>query len=147
VQNLEAVAADLRRQAYRPGVTGSNTAANLFGAKRAGLVHQHGPTAVGTTALAWIGEKLGEHVAGHGLIGMGVSVAAGALFHMLRQRGINTMNDLLREAMLHPSVARELLRKVNPNGTIGKTAMSRIVTALQVAVAADSARGEEQQRQ
>jgi hypothetical protein len=149
VQNLEAVAADLRRQQYRPGVTGSNTAANLFGAKCAGLMAEHGSGVAGTSALGLLAGHLGEELlGGHGLIVGGATVLGKLLYSSFKQHGIETMNDLLREAMLHPQIARELLQKV-PSGGMTPAFAARIARVMQgtaVGAAAQQGAGARQMR-
>ncbi len=142
-QNLNAVGQDLRRVAQGTTATaGPDTAQKLLGAKRVGLVQGgfHG------TALAVIGEQIGEVLAhmvgGEGITGkvVGATVGGGGyLVHALRQAGIANVNDLVRQAMLNPMVARELLQRVGPNGTVGPVAQRRIATALQASLAAQAA--------
>lgn len=142
-QNLNAVGQDLRRVAQgSTATTGPDTAQKLLGAKRVGLIQGgfHG------TALAVIGEQIGEVLAhmvgGEGITGkvVGATVGGGGyLFHALRQSGIANVNDLVRQAMLNPMVARELLQRVGPNGTVGPVAQRRIAAALQASLAAQAA--------
>jgi hypothetical protein len=142
VQNLDAVAADMRRGAYS-GVSagGSPTATYANAVKRRGLVPGgHGGEAVGVSVLTLLGEQLGEHVAGHGLIGAAALPAAGMAVHALRQAGVRTLNDLERMAMLHPNVARELLARVGPNGKVGPLAQRRLASAIQATLGASAVR-------
>ena len=138
VQNLDMVAADLRRQAQRVTATaGSDTAANVVKLQKTGMGLKEGAH---LTALAVIGDQLGEAV-GHafggahaGLAGMvagPLAAGAGYLVHSLRQSGIRTVNDLVREAMLNPNLARELMARVPESGQIGSRTLRRIGTALQ----------------
>ena len=95
---------------------------------------------IGVSVLTLLGEQLGEHVAGHGLIGAAALPAAGIAVHALRQAGISTVNDLERLAMLHPNVARELLARVGPNGKVGPLAQRRLATAMQGVLGANAMR-------
>jgi len=144
LQNLDAVAADLRRQSYN-GVSapGSPTATYANAVRK--LPSGHGTSGVGGGILALIGEHLAEHASnmlGHGGImsaAAGVAgIGGGLLMHSLRQAGIRTMNDLERLAMLHPPVARELLARVGQDGKIGPLAQRRIATAVQAVLGANA---------
>jgi hypothetical protein len=148
VQNLDMVAADLRRQAQRVTATaGSDTAANIAAGKKFGLKE----TGFHATALAVIGEQLGSAlshaVGGDGMLGEvagAVLGGGGYLLHAMRQSGIATVNDLVREAMLHPSVARELMARTQ-GGQIGPVAAQRIARALQGTLTANAAQQQEKQ--
>lgn len=142
VQNLDAVAADMRRGAYS-GVSagGSPTATYANSVKRRNLVPGgHGGEAVATSMLAVLGEQLGEHVAGHGLIGAAALPAAGIAVHALRQAGVRTLNDLERLAMLHPNVGRELLARVGPDGRVSPVRQRRLAMAISAALGAGGLR-------
>jgi hypothetical protein len=151
MQNLEMVAADLRRQATATqAVTGSATASRAINTKAHGL-------AGGThtqTALVLIAEHVGEMIA-HGLgqtgiiggaIGVGATITP-MLAHSLKQAGIKTTNDLVGQALLHPSVARELMTRVRPDGTIGPVAQRRIAAALQAVTTSQAERSTTERRQ
>lgn len=141
VQNLEMVAADLRRQQLRTqATTGSQTAERGVAVAKHGAFRQHLPT-----ALAIIADGLGH--AGAGALGAGTvgsftagagSAAAALLAHTLRQRGIATVNDLIREAMLHPAVARELMARQKAP-TLGAIAQRRIASQLAAVAEAEAA--------
>jgi hypothetical protein len=60
--------------------------------------------------------------------------------HALRQAGVHTLNDLERMAMLHPNVARELLARVAPDGTVGPMAQRRLAAAVQGVLGANAVR-------
>jgi hypothetical protein len=142
VQNLDAVAADMRRGAYS-GVSagGSPTATYANAVKRRNLVPGgHGGEAVATSMLAVLGEQLGEHVAGHGLIGAAALPAAGIAVHALRQAGVRTLNDLERMAMLHPNVGRELLARVGPDAKVSPVRQRRLAMAISAALGAGGIR-------
>lgn len=140
MQNLEMVGADLRRQQLRSIATvGSPTEERRIDTARHGALKQHLPT-----VLALIGEKIAETGASvmglHGVAGLATE-ALGAtlpvLAHTLRQHGIQTVNDLVREAMLHPSVARELMARPKPQ-TLGNVLQRRVARAMQAAAVAQS---------
>jgi len=145
MQSLEMVGADLRRQQLR-GIasSGSPTVERGIAAQQHGsLLRQHLPT-----VMALLGEKIAETGAGalgmHGVAGLGVEAAGMALpvlAHALRQRGIQTTNDLVREAMLHPSLARELMARPK-QATIGNVLQRRIAHNL-LAVTASQANSQE----
>src|SRR6185312_13206699 len=97
--------------------SGSPTATYAAGVKRRNLAPGgHGGGVAGGTVLALLGERLAEGVGHHGLLGAGAMAGSGFLVHSLRQAGVTTRNDLERLAMLHPSVARELMARVRPDG-------------------------------
>lgn len=139
MQSLEMVGADLRRQQLR-GIasSGSPTVERGIAAQQHGSVlRQHLPT-----VMALLGEKIAETGAGalgmHGVAGLGVEAAGMALpvlAHALRQRGIQTTSDLVREAMLHPSLARELMARPK-QPTIGNILQRRIAHNLTAITAA-----------
>lgn len=144
---LENVGEELRRQAYRAEASsGSPTTQYLIGAKKEGLMPGgHGGN---TTVMALIGEHLGEHLAGGaaaagaGLahtvapVAGAVAVAGGAKgLNFLKQRGIDRMNALAREAILNPQLGRLLMEKVKPNTELTPALSRRIAAALVAAEA------------
>lgn len=143
MQNLEMVAADLRRQAQGPvAAAGSQTAVH----QARGIRHAVGAVAHGAplTVLTLLGEQAGEHL-GHGLIGAVALPALGMAVHALHQAGIHTITDLTREAMLHPELARVLMEKAQSSKAISAMTQRRIATALQGAIMADMTTGEHRQ--
>lgn len=137
-QNLNAVGQDLRRVSQGTTATvGPDTAQKLLGVKKAGLGPKVGhASALGVLMLA--GEHLGSMV--HGglvapLVGAVGVPAVGELISSLRHAGLNTANDLVQLAMLNPSVARELMQRMRPDGTIGPIAQRRIANAVRAATA------------
>jgi len=148
VQNFDMVAADLRRGAQRTTATaGSDTAQKLLGAHKAGLVPKVGH-GIGLTALALMGEHLGSSLHGSMLASIGGAIAlplAGELLHVMRQAGIKTTNDLVREALLHPAVARELMVRTQ-GGQIGPVASQRIARAIQATLASGAATSQEKRQ-
>jgi hypothetical protein len=146
VQNLDMVAADLRRGQYS-GVSapGSPTATYANAVKRRGLVPGGHGGSVGTLMQTLVGEHLGELVGGHGVIGAVALPALGMAAHSMRQAGVQTVNDLERLAMLHPNVARSLLARVNTNGRVGKLAQGQLAKAVQGTLAANAMQRMQQQ--
>ncbi len=131
MQNLEMVAADLQRQQMRTqAAPGSPTAERLAGDKL-GTSRNYAPT-----VMALIGERLAELGAGEmGAHGMG-GLAAGAvgaaiplLAHALHQRGVTTVNALVREAMLNPEIARMLMQRPK-DGQVGPVLQRRLAASL-----------------
>jgi hypothetical protein len=149
MQNLEAVAADLRRQSQRATATaGSDTQANRLATEKEGLAgagkHAAGMGAISLMTL--LGERLGEMAGEHGLVGAVALPAIGVAVHALRQAGINTTNALVREAMLHPEVAKLLLERVK-TGNLTTVLQRRIGTALQGVMAAEIGQSGKQTQQ
>jgi hypothetical protein len=137
MQNLEMVAADLQRQQLRTQATAGSATA-----ERGAAVASHGgwrPQTVPTLLGIMAAEAGGSAI---GLPGV-ATFATGApiLAHVFRQRGIQTVNDLVREAMLHPSVARELMARPK-QASLNSIAQRRIASALQGVVAAQSQTGD-----
>lgn len=148
MQDLQMVAADLRRAAEGPkAIAGSQTTPLMANAKRLGAsVAHHGGATAGLSALALLGDHLGEHLTGHGLVGAGLAAGGGMLLNSLRQSGIHTMEHLTAEAMLHPQLARTLMERSDASKALSVAAQRRIATALQGALLADMANtGEKRQ--
>ena len=124
VQNFEMVTARLRQGAARIPA----------GTARSAGAHGHG----GTPFLLFLGEVLGEHAGGHGLAGMAATYLGKTVLDRMRAAGLKTVNDLVSEAYLHPEVAKALLAKVGPGGTVSTLAAKRIGVTLQAALAADT---------
>ena len=72
---------------------------------------------------------------------------SGYLVHALKQKGIQTTNDLITQAMLHPSVARELLQRIPASGTLGPVAQRRIAASLIATLGSDETRKAEDKPQ
>lgn len=143
MQNLEMVAADMRRQAQAPqAVAGSQTATHTQRATRLAVgAVSHG---VPLTLLTLLGEHLGEHL-GHGMIGAVAVPAVGMAAHALQQAGVRTMTDLTREAMLHPQLAKVLMERADASKAVSAMTQRRLATALQGAIMADMTTGEQRQ--
>jgi hypothetical protein len=145
MQNIEMVDAALKRAAVaqqKEATTGSNTVQKALAA-----VGHHGPAAaggIGTTLFALIGEHLAQHVTGlfggegaMAAVAGGAGIVGGLWLNSLRQAGIRTMNDLSREMMLHPDLARELLRRVDAQKGVSALMQKKVAAAIQGAIAAD----------
>lgn len=136
-QNLYGVGADMRRQlaaTEAQASPGPDTARKLAGLAK----HGAGPMGhgMGATAFALIGEHVLEnlskavgHIPGAGIIG----IAGGALIHTLRQAGITSRNDLIREMMLNPKFALEMRANVT-GGKLTPVVAARIAGALRGAI-------------
>jgi len=145
-QNLYGVGADMRRQlaaTEAQASPGPDTARKLAGMAKSNAPAHGG--SLGTTAFAIIGENLAESAAhaigGTGLIGLAAKaggVLGGVLLHRLRQAGIETTNDLVREMLMNPKFTLEMRAKVANNKLSPMTA-KRIASTLRSAVLADQA--------
>lgn len=143
-QNIEMVEAALNRVAaaqQKEAAAGPNTARKILSMTKHGAIG-----AAGTTLFALLGERLGEHamsMAGHegimGAVASAAGVAGGLWVHAMRQAGIKTMNDLGREMMLHPDLARALMQKADAHQALSAIAQRKIGAALQAAVLSDIA--------
>jgi len=137
LQNLEMVAADLRRQAMAtaaPATPGSDTAQKLSVIRKESGGEYH------PTAIAVLGEQFGElasHTLGaHPLMGKLVGLASGVgsiLLHTMKQAGISTKSDLIREAMLNPALAKELMTRATASRALSQMSQRRIARAIQAA--------------
>ena len=148
-QSLYGVGADMRRQlasTEAQASPGPDTARKQAAMAKAGSPAHGG---FGTTAFALIGENLAESlshaIGGHGLIGVAAKVAGvmgGVLAHRLRQAGITSRNELIKEMLLNPKFALEMRAKVAGN-RLSLIASNRIASALQSAAVANQ--GEKRQ--
>lgn len=96
-------------------------------------------------AFAWIGERLGEMMQEHhgGAIGFMAGAVLPPLMNALKQRGIQTESDLLKLAMEHPTVMRELMQRVPPDGP-GPVAARRIAATIQATLATEAGQQSQQ---
>lgn len=126
VDNIEAIAADIQRakrseNAVRlPG--GSNTAQDTVG------------RGVGASAVRTVLDTLAAGLGGFlGPLGAGAGVISSELAQAARRVGINRVDDLVTQAMLHPSIARRLLAKVPPKGLpAASRSLAGAITAAQI---------------
>lgn len=118
MNTIRAIAADLKREAQSfvaPG-GGSNTAENLAAARRYGVEQ---PTLMGKVwrtvigpALSGVGAAVGlspQGWMGQAIGGLGAALGTHVI-ERLREKGLETVNDLVREAMLDPKLFAELLK-------------------------------------
>lgn len=148
MQDLQMVAADMRRAAEGPkAIAGSQTTPLLANAKRLGAkIGNHGSQGTFLTLLTLFGERMGEHLGGHGIVAGAASLGGGLVLNALRQSGIHTMEHLAAEAMLHPQLARTLMERADASKALSTAAQRRIAVALQGALLADMANtGEKRQ--
>lgn len=131
VQTIEQIAAAIRRaRAVKVEGEGSPTARYLQQSERLGLAAaQMG----GLPLVGALGYMAAETVAA----GAGKIPILGTAWYAARQAGLESAKDLLAFSMAHPSVARELMVRIGPDGKIGPVAQRRIGAAIMSAVAAD----------
>jgi len=149
VQNLDMVAADLRRAAtlQQQAIPGSQTTPNSMNVAKHSLIKHAKEGAPSIMML--LGEQMGEHLHG-GLMGMAGGAFIGGvvlpkfagLISSMRQAGIDNVNTLVREAMLHPQLARELVAKTQASNSA--TIAQRLARAIQATVLAQPAQQEKQ---
>lgn len=139
VKAIEDVATDIQRTQRSvigtklPG--GSNTAQDLAaGAKHGG----HKPSLVGSLVAM---EAAGE-MAGHlgGPMGKVIGMVGVPFLNAMRHAGIQRINDLVADAMLHPELAHALLAKV-PAGGFTKSVVDNAVRQIRALGANAAMRG------
>jgi hypothetical protein len=137
---MKRVAVDLR-QANRSLVAvklpgGSNTTQDILATKA---------TDTGTSLLVKVILASGASGVGSGLLGgsiVGIPAAIGtALFVVLRKKGIEKIDDLIKEALLDPKLAHALMAKVKPAGT--KQATISLTQRLARSIAAGTLAGQD----
>lgn len=133
MDNMEAISADIRQakrseQAVKlPG--GSNTAQDTAGLKR-GTFAQSMFRRIADVAGASIGATFG------GLPGAFAGAIGGEALTAMREAGIKRVDDLVAQAMLHPQIMRELLKKVPANA--GAKAGSGLARSIRNVAAANT---------
>lgn len=145
VRTMEAIGEDIARAKRSENAVklpgGSNTAQDQIAARKGGLMEKGGRTIL--DAIAAVG---GFHLGGP--IGGGVAVIGSHMLQSLRASGIERIDQLLTEAMLHPNVARELLKKApakpNPNAT--KPLAAALRTAQRASFAAVQAQPQDKRQ-
>lgn len=134
VNNIAAIAEDINRSnrslngVRLPG--GSNTAQDILGATR-------GKQSVSSRSVLDI---MGTLVGGvlHGPIGAVVGGVGAHALQAMRQAGVQRVDDILTQAMLHPAVARELLKKAPIGAKATENTMRPLVRSLIAVQAANS---------
>ena len=128
VASMEAIAQDIQRAkrsenatklAGSPGTAQDLMAATLGkGAAKAGHGVGHA-TVTGVMDLAGmlVGHVAGEHLGVGGEVGMALGGFGTHVAQSMRAAGIKRVDDLVTTALLHPDVAKELLRKIPANAS------------------------------
>jgi hypothetical protein len=117
VDSMKAVAADLQRAnrsmtaVKLPGQ--SNTAQDLLATKGKSYLSKMLPLWIAENAGAAVGGMLGGWPGE--FLGSIITTGATALGTATREAGLAKVDDLVKEAMLHPEIARSLLQKATPN--------------------------------
>lgn len=131
VQTIEQIAAAIRRvRSVKVEGEGSPTARYLQQSERHGL----GGGNADLPLIGVLGYMAGEAVAA----GAGKIPLLGTAWYAARQAGLESAKDVVAFAAAHPSVAREMMTRIRPDGTIGPVAQRRIGAAILAAVAAGS---------
>lgn len=143
IMTLQAVAADLKRSnrslaaVKLPG--GSNTAQDLNGIAKVNSGESWLSRILSPGALASAGAAAGSMMGG----GLGAAGGAGGGAHLgrvieaMRQAGLQSVDDIVRDALLNPERARALLAQVKGEPTTGQ-AISLARVYMRAAVAADN---------
>jgi len=142
IMTLQAIAADLKRSnrsiaaVKLPG--DSNTTQDALGAGKASGAQSWLSRLLSPGALASAGAAAGSMAGG----GLGAAVGAGGGAHMdrvieaMRQAGLASVDDIVKDAMLNPERARALLAKVSAEPTQSE-AISLVRVYMRAAVVAD----------
>ena len=126
IMTLQAVAADLKRSnrsiaaVKLPG--GSNTTQDMAGVAKAGGAQSWLARILSPGALASAGAAAGSMTAG----GLGAAAGAGGgaqlgrVIEAMRQAGLQSVDDIVKDALLNPERARALLAQVKGEPTTGQ---------------------------
>jgi hypothetical protein len=124
LDSMRAIATDLQRQARVEQATkiplGSNTAQDLAGAAK----HGEEKSMLWRLALLEGLGELAEHLGGP--VAKAAGWAAGLIVPKMRDAGLKSVNNLVDEALLNPSLARALLEKVPAKGEVLESAAKRL---------------------
>lgn len=142
IMTLQAVAADLKRSnrslaaVKLPG--GSNTTQDMNAVAKAGGAQSWLARILSPGALASVGAAVGS---GGGVLGAAVGGGGGAhlgrVIEAMRQAGLQSVDDIVRDALLNPERARALLAQVRGEPTTGQAiGLARVY--MRAAVAADA---------
>ncbi|GLI24558.1 hypothetical protein GGQ86_004261 [Xanthobacter flavus] len=143
IMTLQAIAADLKRSnrsiaaVKLPG--GSNTAQDLNGIAKVNSGESWLSRILSPGALASAGAAAGS-VAGGGIgaaAGAGGGAQLGRVIQAMRQAGLQSVDQIVTDAMLNPERARALLAQVKGEPTTGQ-AISLARVYMRAAVAADA---------
>ena len=144
-QNIEMVEAAMMRtnRAQQLEATlNSNSVQKAIGAAKHGALSSKAWHTGSIAVLALVGEQMGALLHGSPaaqvVLTVGLPVAAHYI-NAMRQAGIQTMNDLGREMMLHPDLARTLLQRVDAQKQLSILAQKKVGAAIQAAMLADMA--------
>jgi hypothetical protein len=124
LDGMRAIATDLQRQARVEQATkialGSNTAQDLA----AGAKHGEEKSMIWRLVLLEGVGELAEHLGGP--VAKAAGWAAGLILPKMRDAGLKSVNNLVDEALLNPSLARALLEKVPAKGEALESAARRV---------------------
>lgn len=142
IMTLQAVAADLKRSnrslaaVKLPG--GSNTAQDLNGISKVNSGESWLSRILSPTALASAGAAAGSFTGGGigAVAGAGGGAQLGRVIEAMRQAGLQSVDDIVRDALLNPERARALLAQVKGEPTTGQ-AISLARVYMRAAVASD----------
>ncbi len=120
---MRAIAADLKRAnrsivaVKLPG--GSNTVQDAIGVGKARGGHNWLGRLLSTNALAGAGAAVGSSFGGGfgAALGAGLGNRASAAVQAMRQAGLNSVDDIVKDALLNPTHAKALLAKVSAEPT------------------------------
>ncbi|GLI23580.1 hypothetical protein GGQ86_002881 [Xanthobacter flavus] len=143
IMTLQAIAADLKRSnrsiaaVKLPG--GSNTAQDLNGIAKVNSGESWLSRILSPGALASAGAAAGSMTAGGigAAAGAGGGAQLGRVIEAMRQAGLQSVDDIVRDALLNPERARALLAQVKGEPTTGQ-AISLARVYMRAAVAADN---------
>ena len=142
IMTLQAVAADLKRSnrslaaVKLPG--GSNTTQDMNAVAKAAGAQSWLARILSPGALASAGAAAGSMTAGGigAAAGAGGGAQLGRVIEAMRQAGLQSVDDIVRDALLNPERARALLAQVKGEPTRGQ-ALSLARVYMRAAVAAD----------
>jgi len=144
IMTLQAVAADLKRSnrsiaaVKLPG--GSNTTQDMAGVAKAGGAQSWLARVLSPGALASAGAAAGSMTAGGigAAAGAGGGAQLGRVIEAMRQAGLQSVDDIVKDALLNPERARALLAQVKGEPTTGQAiSLARVYMRAAVAEAAD----------
>jgi hypothetical protein len=122
---MKAVADDLRRA--NRSVAGSRLPGGSDTAQNAAAMARRPASALWHLMLGAMGGGVGGELAG---VGSAAGGFAGALLQLGREAGLKKLDALLTEALLNPSLARDLVRTVSPHNaaSLGEHLRQRLVS-------------------